>query len=104
MAKQILGTYEITYANGISQYKNLISHDDYLNIIVPTEELIVELERKNKFRETKDSKELKKNLKDLFGGLWFTDKSPLFYAMLTNILVLPPAQGGEHKCFFEKIG
>ena len=103
MATQILGVYQITYENGISQTKNLISHDDYLNIIIPTQDFIYELERKNKFKETKESKQLKNGLKNSFGSLWFTDQSPLYYAMLTNILTLPPAQGGEHKCFLKKI-
>ena len=105
MAKKILGVYKITYGNGngIAQQKNLISHEDYLDIIIPQEKLIYELEKENNYRETKESKQIKNELKDLFGGLWFTDKSPLYYASVTGILSLPQTQGGNHKCFLKKI-
>lgn len=103
MATKIIDIYEISYQNGITQRKNLISHDDYLEIIIPTNDVISELERRNKFRETKESAQLKRDLKDMFGSEWFTDKSPLYKAIQTGILSLPSAQGGEHKCFMKKI-
>lgn len=82
---KILGIYKITYDDGLSQIKNLISHEEYLK----TFEL--EYEKGKKLR------------KQLFGDYWFTDKSPLFLAISTGVLSLPSHQGGDTKCLIEKI-
>lgn len=95
---RILGTYKITYNNGVSQVKNLIDHDDFINIYKPIQDEIYDLEKQNKFKETKMSKYLKKVTKDLFGNEWFTDKSPLFYAIESGYIELLPYQGGVKKC------
>lgn len=99
----ILGKYKITYANGIFQFKNLISHNDYLNDIKVVEDKIYEIERKNKFKENKESSELKSYLKNTYGIHWFTDKSPLFYGIKDGNVKLLPQQGGIHKVKFEKL-
>ena len=92
----ILGKYKITYSNGISQFKNLISHIDYLQDIRVVEDNIYELEKKNKFKETKESLELKRYLKDTYGEFWFTDESPLWSSRLNGIMKLPKSQGENH--------
>ena len=97
---KVISVYQIEYTNGMKQRTGLISHNDYLNIIIPYEKAIYELERANKFKETNESKIMKKELKWFFGSEWFTDKSPLYYAISTGILSLPSTQGGEHKCKF----
>jgi len=92
--------YKITYHNGISQVKNLISHDDFLNDIKPTYDLIYELEVEKKM---KDVFYHKKRLTNTYGHEWFTDKSPLFFAIQSGILELPSTQGGKSKCIVEFI-
>lgn len=83
MAK-VIGVYKIIFDNGAKQIKNLISHDDYLNIYKKYQDEIYELEKKNKFKETSTTKQLKKDLIDFFGIEWFTDKSPYFDAINTG--------------------
>jgi len=83
---KILGIYRFTYKNGVSQIKNMISHDDYINIYKIYQDKIYDLERENKFKETNTTKQLKKDLKEFFGSEWFTDKSPLFNAIKTGNL------------------
>ena len=82
----ILGTYEITYANGFKQIKHLISHDSYVNIIKPTEWQIYELERANRWKPTIESKQLKRDLITMFSATYFTDRSPLYEAYLTGYI------------------
>jgi|ERR1035441_3645162 hypothetical protein len=86
MATRILGTYKITYDNGATQIKNLISHDDFINIYKVGQDKIYELEKANKFKETNSTREIKKSLKGFFGDEWFTDKSPIFDAIKTGKL------------------
>ena len=95
---RILGQYRITYGNGISQTKCLISHSDFENIIKPTESKIYELEKANSWKPSVQSKKLKSDLKIMFSSAYFTDKSPLFEAMSTGTLILPKDQGGSHPC------
>ena len=103
MATKIIGVYQITYINGNIQTKNLISHDDYVNIYKAYQDKIFELEKENKFKETNSSRNLKKELKDMFGPEFFTTMSPLFEAISTNVLTLLPQQGGSQKCNVRKI-
>lgn len=98
---KILSVYQITYKNGFVQRKNLISHQDYLNIIKPLNAIIGELEASKKTE--RESKVLKRVISDLFGSEWFTDNSPLHEAIKTGILSLPPHQGGNHKCKLIKV-
>jgi hypothetical protein len=95
--------YRITYNNGLSQTKVLISHSDYESVIKPTELKIYEIERANGGKPTAATKSMKAELKAQFGEHWFTDKSPLYYAMLTGILELPKHQGGSQTCTISKI-
>jgi hypothetical protein len=103
----ILSQYKIIYKNGAIQYKNLISHSAYLGIIKPIRKKIYELEsEENKYvRKANQSqiKRLKRRLIEMYGVNWFTDQSPLFYAIETGILKLLPQQGGSHQIKIEKI-
>jgi len=107
---KILGTYQITYQRGITQIKNLISHDDYVNIIRTNKKRISELEdllekkniNKKEIRE--QIQQCNSSIKDVVGsGEWFTDGSPLYGAFKTGILSLPKHQGGDTKCKVELI-
>lgn len=94
----ILDKYKIIYKNGFVQYKNLISHNDYLSIIKPLKHEIwnLEIDKKlSKVDKAKKINELKSVISDY--GSFFTDKSPLFYAIETGILELTKNQGGKHK-------
>lgn len=102
----IKGLYQITYSNGLNQVKNLISHDDYLNVIRPLE-IEIDFLKSTIKKKSKDKNEMAKKQKlhllkikcnSLFSGYYFTDKSPLYEAIETGILNLPKAQGGSKKC------
>lgn len=95
--------YRIAYKNGVTQVKNLISHSDFIEIYKKTEDKIYELEKENKFKETNTTKKLKKDLKEMFGSEWSTDKSPLYDAFLTGKLILPKYQGDSFDCIIKKI-
>lgn len=82
----IIAKYKIEYLNnGFVQYKNLISHTEYLDYIVPIISEITDIEQKYK-KEKADKLiySLKKKLKPY--GVYFTDKSPLFKAIETGVL------------------
>lgn len=79
----IIATYKITYQNGISQVKNLINHEAYIDKVRPCLELIDEL------KLTKNKKFIgivKNYLKAEFGEHWFTNQSPLFEAIETGVI------------------
>ena len=103
MASKILGVYQITYNDKVKQVKNLISHIDYIEIYKATQDKIYLLEKANKFKETNTTKQFKKELKEMFGSEWFTDKSPYFDAISTNVLVMPSHQGGSMNCIIKQI-
>ncbi len=86
MENKIIGKYKIIYGNGMTQIKSLIKHSDFLEIINPTKDLIHELQLKKKEKEVSI---LKNELKEMFGEEYFTDKSPIYKALNTNILELP---------------
>lgn len=90
-----LGVYEITYQNGMKQQKNLIEHDDYLNVVVPARDKIHQLELA---KQKKQADVLKQQLIDKFGEHWFTNKSPLYGAFTSGMLVQPEIQGGTTHC------
>lgn len=94
----ILARYQITYANGITQERNLIEHSDLTDVIQPTYMEISRIEGENP-RKLADKlvTPLKAKLKEDFGEIWFTNKSPLFNAIETGIMSLLPQQGGDHK-------
>lgn len=95
-----LGRYQITYGCGVTQQKDLIEHDDYVNIIKPTRVEIMELDMKTPQSNNikKKIKKLKNELLETFGDNWFTNQSPIYGALDTGILSLPNAQGGDHRC------
>lgn len=78
MIVQPIGKFKLTYANGISQVKLLITQEDYKSIVKPISEL----------------------------GEFFTSTSPLGLALWSSRfpnLILPPQQGGGHFVRFEKL-
>lgn len=97
-----LGHYKITYESGITQTKHLISHEDYLNIIKPTQLLIYQYSLVD--RDNPIISQLKQTLDKLFTEHWFTDQSPLWRAHSTKNLILPDTQGGTKKCLVINIG
>ena len=98
VSSRIIGRYQITYKNGMVQEKDLISHSDYKNIIIPYSDEIYDF-KKVKMDDEADL--LKKELKVMFGSEWFTDESLLFEASKTGILSLPKSQGGSQFCKVE---
>lgn len=112
---KIIGKYLIIYPEKgmVEQKKNLISHEDYLNIIKPSFSKIISLSseqikfgRKNKrFLEIENEiSNIKKEIKDNFGEEYFTDNSPLFNSIKNNgIMELPEWQGERIKVIIKKI-
>jgi hypothetical protein len=98
-----LGKYRITYACGITQIKDLISHKDYEEIYKPAQDKIYDLEKTNGWKPTNQSKELRNDLLLMFGENWFTDECAIFKASITGLLVLPEIQGGTTKCSVIKL-
>lgn len=92
--------YKLQYKSHI-QFKNLISHKEFTEVIKPIENEIYDLEKANKYRQTAKSKELRKIIKSY--GEYFTTQSPLYAAMTTNKIQLPASQGKEHFCLITKI-
>lgn len=95
----IIGKYRIEYPDrGIVQYKNLIRHEDYLNDIVPMLDNIRDIEQKYT-RKKADAliKPIKAEIKRKYGSHYFTNQSPLFYAIKSGEMKLGPNQGGIWK-------
>lgn len=92
--------YKLQYKSHI-QFKNLISHEEFTEVIKPIENEIYDLEKANKYKQTAKSKELRKIIKSY--GEYFTTQSPLYAAMTTNKIQLPTSQGKEHFCLITKI-
>lgn len=92
----ILGKYKIEYPEkGIIQQKNLIEHEVYTAEIIPILDQINEIERKYpKKKADKLIKPLKSGMKAEYGEAWFTDQSPLFYAIEKGFIDLGINQGG----------
>lgn len=101
--------YKITYLKqGFIQYKCLISHKEYLDIIKPNRQIIdrflSEKELKSEFKTVKKEEfEESSNILKNYPEFWFTDKSPLFEAINTGILELLDTQGGNHNIKLELI-
>ena len=88
--EKVLGIYRITYPKyGVSQIKNLISHEDYENIYKKwnerKQELEIEISNLNKKKHSDKIKELNNEVKaikaklfNLFGLEFFTDRSPIW--------------------------
>lgn len=114
MIVQPIGKFRLTYANGISQVKLLITQEDYKSIVKPILDNIAELEaqrsginkKSKRYKEISEKLgELKKPISEL--GEFFTSESPLGLALHTRsipkILILPPQQGDKHFVRFEKL-
>lgn len=114
MIVQPIGKFRLTYANGISQVKLLITQEDYKSIVKPILDNIAELEaqrsginkKSKRYKEISEKlRELKKPISEL--GEFFTSESPLGLALHTRsipkILILPPQQGDRHFVRFEKL-
>lgn len=104
---KVIDVYKITYPYyGVSQHKNLISHDDYVNEIKPMLADIARLEGiipRSKSNMNK-VKELKSYIKKQYGDEYFTDNSPIWNSQLNNrIMTLPKSQGGDCKVILEKV-
>lgn len=97
-------TYKIEYENGFVQYKNLIRHENYINEIIPLLDKINEIEQKYT-RKKADAlvKPIKAEIKQKYGEHWFTDRSPLFYAIKSCEMDLGPNAGGIHKVRLTKV-
>lgn len=103
----IIAKYKITYENGFSQVKNLISHEDYVNIVMPKrleayqlELEIYSLQKKDPEVQRKENRirTLNKEVVSQFGEYFFTDKSPLFDAITTSICTQQPHARYTDKC------
>jgi hypothetical protein len=81
------GVYEITYSNGVVQYKHLISTKDYNEHILPLKK---ERTRLNSLPTSnninKKIKSLDFKIKELEGGFKFYEGSPFHKAIQTGIL------------------
>lgn len=103
MIVQPIGKFKLTYANGISQVKLLITQEDYKSIVKPILDNIAELEaqRSGINKKSKRYKEISEKLRE-----FFTSTSPLGLALWSSRfpnLILPPQQGGGHFVRFEKL-
>lgn len=84
---RILGVYKIHYLDlEISQTKNLIWHQDFLDDIKPSNIEIDFLESKKETFHL--AKVIKKRLRDTYGEHFFTTQSPLYDAMNNSCLKL----------------
>ena len=88
MIVQPIGKFKLTYANGISQVKLLITQEDYKSIVKPILDNIAELEaqrsgiNKKSKRYKEKLRELKKPISEL--GEFFTSTSPLGLALWSS--------------------
>ncbi len=105
MKNKVIATYKVVYQNGVTQHMNLISHEDYVNIVIPAKEKIDHLlTNKSGLSDVdfkanqKIAKQMKSDLKEMFSDNFFTDKSPIYMAIETGVLSLPVHQGGDRPC------
>ena len=116
MGSRVLGVYRITYPGyGMSHVKNLISHEDYESTYKMWNERKTELESElaelnkkkhgDKIAEIRQElKAIKAKLSEMFGGEFFTDKSPLWLSQKAGgNMFLSPWQGGVIEVKLEKI-
>lgn len=111
---EIISKFMITYENGISQTKVLISKDTYneikniMNEVTNLEGQIADLSKKNKKRV-----EIENRIKKMISPIkelneYFVVDSPLYNAWNQSnregILVLPKSQGGNHNIIIECLG
>ena len=83
----ILGKYLLHWTDiNVVQTKDMISHQDYVNVIKPTKLAIHELEALKKPENKEMISALKDKLK-VFGDNWFTDESPIGKAIQSGVLL-----------------
>lgn len=103
---RVICKYKITYSsNGFSQEKQLVSKEDWDNILKPIKKAISIIEDDNKGKQNEQSILLRNSLKIMFGDYdtCFPEKSPLHLSIKSGILSLPEQQGGDHKVIWERI-
>lgn len=103
---RVLGFYRITYAsNGFIQDKQLVSKEDWDNILKPIKKAISIIEDDNKREQNEQSKLLKESLKIMFGdySICFPECSPLHLSIKSGFISLPEHQGGEHKVSWKRV-
>lgn len=107
MGNKTIGRYKITYPKyKVTQYKDLISHDDYINDIKVKEAAIAELEKNTPLSNNtkKKIKEIKKEIFEDYGDCWFTDGGLLYQSINNNgIMSMPEHQGGDIEVILEKV-
>lgn len=107
MGNKTIGRYKITYPKyKVIQYKDLISHDDYINDIKVKEAIIAELEKNTPLSNNtkKKIKEIKKEIFEDYGDCWFTDGGLLYQSINNNgIMSMPEYQGGDIEVILEKV-
>lgn len=101
---RVLAKYKITYSNGFIQNKNLVSAEDWNNIIKPIKKAISIIEDDNKGKENQQSKLLKSSLNLMFENIniCFPEQSPLHNSIKTGLLELGEYQG-NHKVLWKRI-
>lgn len=65
MIVQPIGKFKLTYANGISQVKLLITQEDYKSIVKPILDNIAESQRSGINKKSKRYKEISEKLREL---------------------------------------
>jgi hypothetical protein len=106
VSSRVLGYYQITYAsNGFIQDKQLVSKEDWDNILKPIKKAISIIEDDNKGKQNEQSKMLKESLKIMFGdcNICFTEGSPLHLSIKSGLISLPEHQGGDHKVSWKRV-
>lgn len=103
MKTNIIDTYKLIYPNGIVQEKDLISHDDFNNIIKPKRKLMYELEASKDKNDNIEANVIKKELRFMFGDNYFTTESPLYNAITLGYMDLLQSQGYRNYVNVEKI-
>jgi hypothetical protein len=106
VSSRVLGCYKITYAsNGFIQDKQLVSKENWDNILKPIKKAISIIEDDNKGKQNEQSKLLKESLKLMFGdyNICFPEGSPLHLSIKSGFISLPEHQGGDHKVSWKRV-
>jgi hypothetical protein len=106
VSSRVLGCYQITYAsNGFIQDKQLVSKEDWDNILKPIKKAISIIEDDNKGKQNEQSRLLKESLKLMFGNynICFPEGSPLHLSIKSGFLSLTEHQGGDHKVSWKRV-
>lgn len=112
---KVIASYRIYYPKyKVGHNKNLVSHDDYINeykvkdaerIALETEATTINRKKHlDKYNSLmKKASAIKKELKEMFGSEWFTDKSPLWMSQFNGgYMDLGDNQGGKIEVMLQK--